>query len=112
MLVEDLEARIRTIENSLVAEKQLNFALEEALADLEIQGKRAQDDLELWKKKAWAYEDEIEALKKKQKSSRYSMQAMEEERMARMQAEAARANLEERMNALNKKKKKSSLNCF
>ncbi|KAI9780571.1 MAG: hypothetical protein M1816_002821 [Peltula sp. TS41687] len=111
-LIEDLEARIRVIENSLVAEKQLNYALEEALADLEIQGKKATEDLEVWKKKAWAHEDEIEVLKNNQKNSRYSLQAVEEERTARMQAEAARAHLEERMNALNKKKKKSSLNCF
>lgn len=110
--MEQLEARIRTIETSLVAEKQLNYALEEALADLETQGKKAKEDLELWKKKAWTYEDEIEVLKNNQKNNRYSMQAVEEERTARMRAEAARAHLEERMNALNKKKKKSSLNCF
>lgn len=70
------------------------------------------EDLEVWKKKAWSYEDEIENLKHHQKTSRFSMQAVEEERNARRQAEAAKAQLEERMLALNKKKKKSSLNCF
>ena len=70
------------------------------------------EDLEVWKKKAWNYEDEIENLKHTQKTSRFSMQAVEEERNARRQAEAAKAQLEERMLALNKKKKKSSLNCF
>ncbi|KAI9679501.1 MAG: hypothetical protein M1817_005523 [Caeruleum heppii] len=111
-LAEDQEARIRTIEKHLFAEKQLTSTLEEALVDLETQGKKVKDDLEAWKKKAWAYEDEVESLKKNQKNSRYSMQAVEEERNARKQAEAARAQLEERMNAINKKKKKSSLNCF
>lgn len=103
---------MRTIESALFAEKQLNFALEEALGDLEAQGKKARDDLEAWKKKAWAYEDEIEALKNSQRNNRYSLQAVEEARDAHRKAEAARAQLEERMNALNKKKKKGSLNCF
>ncbi|KAI9843521.1 MAG: hypothetical protein M1837_006275 [Sclerophora amabilis] len=111
-LIEDQDARIRTIEKHLLTEKQLTSTLEEALVDLETQGKKAKDDLEAWKKKAWGYEDEIESLKKNQKNSRYSMQAVEEERNARRQAEAARAHLEERMNAINKKKKKSTLNCF
>ncbi|KAI9755728.1 MAG: hypothetical protein M4579_004158 [Chaenotheca gracillima] len=111
-LIEDQEARIRTIEKHLLTEKQLTSTLEEALVDLETQGKKAKEDLESWKKKAWSYEDEIGSLKKNQKQSRYSMQAVEEERNARRQAEAARAHLEERMNAINKKKKKSTLNCF
>jgi kinesin family protein 4/21/27 len=106
------ENRIRSVENALHAEKQLNFALEEALADLENQSKKAKEDLEAWKKKAWAYEDEIETLKNSQRNNRLSMQAVEEARIAHRKAEAARAQLEERMNALNKKKKKSSLNCF
>ncbi len=109
---DDHEARLRTIENALFAEKQLNFALEEALGDLEAQGKRAKEDLEAWKKKAVAYEEEIESLKSNQRNNRYSMQAVEEARTAHRKAEAARQQLEERMNALNKKKKKGSLNCF
>ncbi|KAI9886160.1 MAG: hypothetical protein M1823_002063 [Watsoniomyces obsoletus] len=109
---DDHEARLRTIENALFAEKQLNFALEEALGDLEAQGKRAKEDLEAWKKKAVAYEEEIESLKSNQRNNRYSMQAVEEARTAHRKAEAARLQLEERMNALNKKKKKGSLNCF
>ena len=69
-------------------------------------------DMEAWKKKAWSYEDELTNLRKERNSSRYSIQAVEEERTARREAEAARAHLEERMNAINKKKKKSALNCF
>ncbi|KAI9809169.1 MAG: hypothetical protein M1825_002460 [Sarcosagium campestre] len=109
---EDQEARIRTIEKHLIAEKQLTSTLEEALVELENTGKRVKEEMDSWKKKAWSYEDEIESLKKNQKNSRYSLQAVEEERNARKQAEAARAQLEERMNVINKKKKKSTLNCF
>ena len=55
---------------------------------------------------------ELEAMKRERNSQRLSVQAVEEERNARREAEAARAHLEERMNALSKKKKKSTLNCF
>ena len=109
---DDADARLRTIEGALFAEKQLNFALEEALGDLEAQSKKAKDDVQTWKKKALAYGDEIETLKNKQRQNRYSLQAVEEARDAHRKAEAARAQLEERMNAINKKKKKGSLNCF
>lgn len=68
--------------------------------------------MEAWKKKAWQYEDELAQLRKERNSTRLSIQAVEEERNARREAEAARAQLEERMNAINKKKKKSTLNCF
>ncbi|KAF7718496.1 Uncharacterized protein PECH_003695 [Penicillium ucsense] len=111
-LVEDQEARIRTIEKHLYAEKQLTATLEEALGDLETQSNKVKTDCETWKKKAWALEDELSSLKKERNSARLSLQAVEEERSARKEAEAARAQLEERMNALNKKKKKSTLNCF
>ncbi|KAI9803360.1 MAG: hypothetical protein M1833_000877 [Piccolia ochrophora] len=109
---EDQEARIRTIEKHLLAEKSLTATLEQALVELETQGKKVKEDLDSWKKKAWAYEDEVESLKKNQKQNRYSMQRVEEERNARKEAEAARAKLEERMNTINKKKKKNPLNCF
>jgi kinesin family protein 4/21/27 len=111
-LVEDQEARIRTIEKHLYAEKQLTATLEEALGDLEAQSNKIKTDMEAWKKKAWQYEDELQTLRKERNSTRLSLQAVEEERNARREAEAARANLEERMNAINKKKKKSTLNCF
>lgn len=111
-LVEEQEARIKTIEKHLFAEKQLTATLEEALVDLETQGNKIKIDMEAWKKKAWAYEDELNELRKERNSTRYSVQAVEEERHARKEAEAARAHLEERMNALNKKKKKSGFNCF
>ncbi|KAJ5098639.1 hypothetical protein N7532_005640 [Penicillium argentinense] len=111
-LVEDQEARIRTIEKHLYAEKQLTATLEEALGDLEAQSSKVKSDCEGWKKKAWGLEDELATLRKERNSARLSLQAVEEERSARKEAEAARAQLEERMNALNKKKKKSTLNCF
>jgi Rad3-related DNA helicase len=111
-LVEDQEARIRTIEKHLYAEKQLTATLEEALGDLEAQSNKVKADMEAWKKKAWQYEDELQTLRKERNSTRLSLQAVEEERNARREAEAARAQLEERMNAINKKKKKSTLNCF
>lgn len=111
-LVEDQEARIKTIEKHLYAEKQLTATLEEALGDLEAQSNKVKSDCEAWKKKAFQVEDEISMLRKERSSQRMSLQAVEEERSARREAEAARAQLEERMNALNKKKKKSTLNCF
>ncbi|RAH44891.1 kinesin family protein [Aspergillus brunneoviolaceus CBS 621.78] len=111
-IVEDQEARIRTIEKHLNAEKQLTATLEEALGDLEAQSNKVKTDCDSWKKKAWQLEEELTTLRKERTSQRLSLQAVEEERNARREAEAARAQLEERMNALNKKKKKSTLNCF
>ena len=109
---EDQEARIRTIEKHLFAEKQLTNTLEEALVDLEEQGKKVKADMEAWKKKAWSYEDELASLRKERTSTRYSVQAVEEERNARKEAEAAKAHLKEQLEAINKKKKKSGFNCF
>ncbi|KAL4930904.1 kinesin family protein [Aspergillus undulatus] len=111
-VVEEQEARIRTIEKHLNAEKQLTATLEEALGDLEAQSNKVKSDCEAWKKKAWQLEEELGTLRKERNSQRLSLQAVEEERSARREAEAARAQLEERMAALNKKKKKSTLNCF
>ena len=111
-LIEDQEARIRTIEKHLHAEKQLTATLEEALVDLETQSNKVRTDMEAWKKKAWAAEEELGGLKREQKSQRLSIQQVEEERDKRREAEAARAHLEERMQALSRKKKKSGLNCF
>ncbi|PYI04558.1 kinesin family protein [Aspergillus sclerotiicarbonarius CBS 121057] len=111
-IVEDQEARIRTIEKHLNAEKQLTATLEEALGDLEAQSNKVKSDCDAWKKKARELEEEMTTLRKERASQRLSLQAVEEERNARREAEAARAQLEERMNALNKKKKKSTLNCF
>ncbi|KAK2855738.1 hypothetical protein FQN49_004890 [Arthroderma sp. PD_2] len=110
--VEDQEARIRTIEKHLHAEKQLTATLEEALGDLEAQSNKVKSDMELWKKKAWQLEEEVTTLRSERNSARLSLQAVEEERSARREAEAARAHLEEKMNAISKKKKKSTLNCF
>ncbi|KAL2833612.1 hypothetical protein BJY01DRAFT_225040 [Aspergillus pseudoustus] len=112
-IVEEQEARIRTIEKHLNAEKQLTATLEEALGDLEAQSNKVKSDCDAWKKKAWQLEEELGTLRKERNSQRLSLQAVEEERSARRKAEAAQAQLEERMAALNKqKKKKSTLNCF
>ncbi|KAI4235252.1 MAG: hypothetical protein LQ349_003290 [Xanthoria aureola] len=109
---EEQEARIKAIEKHLFAEKQLTATLEEALVDLEHQGNKTKGDLEAWKKKCWSYEDELTMLKKERNNIRHSVQAVEEERSARKEAEAARAHLEEKMSALQKKKKKSGFTCF
>ncbi|KAL2817739.1 hypothetical protein BDW59DRAFT_130542 [Aspergillus cavernicola] len=111
-VVEEQEARLRTIEKHLNAEKQLTATLEEALGDLEAQSNKVKSDCDAWKKKSWQLEEELSTLRKERSSQRLSLQAVEEERSARREAEAARAQLEERMAALNKKKKKSTLNCF
>ena len=111
-LVEDLEGRVRTIEKHLHAEKQLTATLEEALVDLETQSNKIRGDVEAWKKKAWQAEEELQSLRKEKRSERSSIQAVEEEKNKRREAEAARAHLEERMQALSRKKKKNALNCF
>lgn len=117
-LLEDQEVRIRTIEKHLSAEKQLTQTLEEALTDLEKQSKKLRSDSEAWKKRCLELEIEVKELREKEKNSslgkgdRWSMLQVEEERKKRRDAEIARAQLEERMNAINKKKKKASLNCF
>lgn len=113
--MEDQEARIRTIEKHLFAEKQLTATLEEALTDLEASSTKVKNEMETWKKKCTGLEEELNVMKQEQSKNRYSLQAVEEERNARMRVEAERAHLEARMAALNqanKKKKKSALNCF
>lgn len=117
-ITEDQEARIRTIEKHLYAERQLTQTLEEALSDLEKQSKKVKSDCDSWKKRAQELEGEVRELKDRPAASaaqdqRWSMMAVEEERKKRQAAEAARMQLEERMNAIAKnKKKKNSLNCF
>lgn len=116
-ITEDQEARIRTIEKHLYAERQLTGTLEEALNDLEKQSNKMKADCEAWKKRAQELETEVKELKDRPPEAvhdnRWSLQAVEEERKKRQAAEAARRQLEERMNAINKgKKKKGSLNCF
>jgi len=110
---EDQEARIRTIEKHLFAEKQLTSTLEEALTDLERQSNKVKADCDAWRRRATDLETEVKELKDKpEQENRWSIHAVEEERKKRKDAEIARAHLEERMNAINKKKKKGSLNCF
>ena len=114
----DQEARIRTFEKHLKAEKQLTQTLEEALTDLERQSNKMKADCDAWRRRAADLELELNQAKEREKNrdydkeNRYSMQQVEEERQKRRDAEIARAHLEERMNAINKKKKKGSLNCF
>ena len=112
---EDQEARIRTIEKHLSAEKQLTQTLEEALTDLERQSNKVKADCDAWRRRAAELEAELKELKDKPvQDNRWSLHQVEEERKKRRDAEIARAHLEERMNAINssKKKKKASLNCF
>ncbi|RAL67017.1 hypothetical protein DID88_007797 [Monilinia fructigena] len=116
---EDQEARIRTIEKHLFAEKQLTSTLEEALSDLERQSNKVKADCDAWRRRANELEEELKAAEEKakngvaEKENRWSLMQVEEEKRKRKEAELARAHLEERMNALSsKKKKKGSLNCF
>lgn len=113
-MIEDQEARIRTIEKHLFAEKQLTATLEEALVDLETSANRTKTDMDGWKRKCQSLEDELVSLRKERSNSRASLQAVEEEREMRVRAERARTALEQRMMELNaqKKKKKGGLNCF
>ena len=106
-ITEDQEARIRTIEKHLYAERQLTQTLEEALTDLEKQSNKVKADCDAWKKRASELETEVKGLKDRpaaetQQDNRWSVQAVEEERKKRQAAEAARRQLEERMNHMNK----------
>ncbi|CAK7197476.1 hypothetical protein SEUCBS139899_000123 [Sporothrix eucalyptigena] len=110
---QDQEARIRTIEKHLDAEKQLTLTLEEALTNLEDQSNKLKADCDAWRRRAQELEAENKELKDKPaQDNRWSLHQVEEERKKRRDAEIARAHLEERMNAISKKKKKGSLNCF
>jgi hypothetical protein len=110
---EDQEARIRTIEKHLFAEKQLTATLEEALTDLERQSNKVKADCDAWRRRATDLEQEVKELRNRpEQENRWSLHQVEEERKKRKDAEIARAHLEERMNAISKKKKKGSLNCF
>ncbi|KAH8727526.1 hypothetical protein GQ44DRAFT_610979 [Phaeosphaeriaceae sp. PMI808] len=115
-LVEDQEARIRTIEKHLFAEKQLTATLEDALTDLEASNTKTKTDLDQYRKKCNGLEEELNVMRKERSAARHSLQAVEEERNARLRVEAERAHLEARMAALNdaqkKGKKKGTLNCF
>ncbi|QDS74214.1 hypothetical protein FKW77_002418 [Venturia effusa] len=111
-ILEDQEARIRTIEKHLFAEKQLTATLEEALTDLESSSTKMKTEMEGWRRKCVSLEEELTLLRKERQSSRHSVQQLEEERNRAKRLEAQRAELEQRMNQIQKKKKKSSINCF
>lgn len=57
-LQEDQEAKIRTIEKHLSAEKQLTATLEEALTDLERQSNKVKADADAWRRRAMELEAE------------------------------------------------------
>lgn len=82
--------------------------------DLETSANRTKVEMENWRKKCTALEEELSGLKKQRTESRASLQKVEEEREMRVRAEKAKQALEERMRELNssKKKKKNTLNCF
>ena len=85
------------------------------MTDLESSSTKVKSETEAWKKKCTGLEEELTVMRKERSLARHSLQAVEEERNARMRVEAERAHLEARMAALNnsnKKKKKSTLNCF
>lgn len=116
---QDQEAKIKTIEKHLDAEKQLTATLEEALTELELQSNKCKSDCDAWRRRAGELERELDQAIQREKSSgsdkenRWSLVQLEQEQKKRKEAELARAHLEERMNALSqKKKKKGSLNCF
>ncbi|KAI9713458.1 MAG: hypothetical protein M1820_000840 [Bogoriella megaspora] len=133
-LVEDQEARIRTIEKHLFAEKQLTATLEEALVDLETSSTKLKQECDAWRKKAGERDEEVRKLGKEieranrekerldrerereGEGKRFSVQEVEHEREKRLKAEEAKRALEERMRGLSEmkggKKKKSALNCF
>ena len=75
-------------------------------------------EVDAWRRRAADLELELKESKEREKNggmdkeNRWSMLQVEEERKKRRDAEIARAHLEERMNAISKKKKKGSLNCF
>ena len=103
------------MEKHLFAEKQLTATLEEALMDLESQGKNTKRDMDTYKKRCFSLEDELGAIRKEGRRMRDSMQAVEEEKGKRLEAERAREKLEQQMRQLDgggKKKKKGGFNCF
>ncbi|KAK6513292.1 hypothetical protein TWF281_004933 [Arthrobotrys megalospora] len=110
--LEDQEARIKTLEKQLQAEKALTATLEEALTDCEKTMKKLNADKETYQRKANQAQQELDRTRNESQSSRYSMQAMEDERLARLRAEKARQQLEERMQELSKQKKSRNFACF
>jgi len=109
---EDQEARIKTLEKQLQAEKALTATLEEALTDCEKTMKKLSSDRESFQNKANQAQQELDRTRNESQNSRYSMQAMEDERLARLKAEKAKEVLEERMQALSNKKKSRNFACF
>ncbi|KAK6329663.1 hypothetical protein TWF696_003536 [Orbilia brochopaga] len=109
--LEDQEARIKTLEKQLQAEKALTATLEEALTDCEKTMKRLNSDKEMYQKKANMAQQELDRTRNESQSSRYSTQAVEDERLARLRAEKAMQQLEERMHDVSKKKRPNML-CF
>ena len=62
---------VRQMEKHLFAEQQLTATLEEALVDLEDQGGKIKLEMEDWKKRTWAYEEELSQLKREKMNRAY-----------------------------------------
>ncbi|KAJ6257982.1 hypothetical protein Dda_7772 [Drechslerella dactyloides] len=110
--LEDQEARIKALEKQLQAEKALTATLEEALTDCEKTVKRLNSDKEMYQRKANQAQQELDRTRNESQSSRYSTQAMEDERLARLRAEKAMQQLEERMHDVTKKSSRHKMLCF
>ena len=110
--VDELESKIKQIEKHLKYEKVLTKTLEEALAEMEHEVNKEKSEAKSWKEKADQLGDALNSLQKERHANRHSIQAIEEAKIKQREAEAARAHLEERMQALSKRKKKNALNCF
>ena len=56
--INEAESQIRGIERRLYAERQLTATLEEALIEIEEKSNRDRAEVELWKRKVWALEED------------------------------------------------------
>ncbi|EWC46639.1 hypothetical protein DRE_04126 [Drechslerella stenobrocha 248] len=110
--LEDQEARIKTLEKQLQAEKALTSTLEEALTDCEKTLKQLHTEKDNFQRKANQVQQELDRTRNESQSSRYSTQAVEDERLARLKAEKAIQQLEERMQDVSKKGRGRSMRCF
>ena len=81
--------------------------------DLEREFSKQKIESDSLKQQRGQLEAEIATLRKERQANRQSLQEMEKAKLESLEAQRARAHLEERMAALTgKKKKKNALNCF
>jgi len=97
-LQEDQEAKIRTIEKHLSAEKQLTATLEEALTDLERQSNKVKADADAWRRRAMELEAE------RRESEEAKRRLVDQSRRLEQQLTEARAKEIERAKAAEKEK--------